>query len=70
MSALLCKTSYAQATMKKKEGYFPNLSVGTDWTHQELSKTVSLEHFGGPVRININCQEIFLGKQTFGENKK
>jgi multidrug efflux system outer membrane protein len=29
----------AQATMKQgKAGYFPSLSVGTDWTHQELSK--------------------------------
>ncbi|SEA54690.1 efflux transporter, outer membrane factor (OMF) lipoprotein, NodT family [Flavobacterium gillisiae] len=29
----------AQATMKQgKSGYFPTLSVGTDWTHQELSK--------------------------------
>ncbi|CAM3049721.1 efflux transporter outer membrane subunit [Flavobacterium frigoris] len=29
----------AQATMKQgKSGYFPSLSVGTDWTHQELSK--------------------------------
>jgi multidrug efflux system outer membrane protein len=29
----------AQATMKQgKAGYFPSLSVGTDWTHQMLSK--------------------------------
>lgn len=29
----------AQATMKQgKAGYFPTLSVGADWTHQELSK--------------------------------
>ena len=29
----------AQATMKQgKAGYFPTLSVGTDWTHQELSR--------------------------------
>jgi multidrug efflux system outer membrane protein len=29
----------AQATMKQgKAGYFPSLSVGTDWTHQILSK--------------------------------
>jgi multidrug efflux system outer membrane protein len=29
----------AQATMKQgKAGYFPSLSLGTDWTHQELSK--------------------------------
>jgi NodT family efflux transporter outer membrane factor (OMF) lipoprotein len=29
----------AQATMKQgKEGYFPSLSVGADWTHQELSR--------------------------------
>lgn len=29
----------AQATMKQgKAGYFPSLSIGTDWTHQELSK--------------------------------
>ncbi|HJS00013.1 MAG TPA: efflux transporter outer membrane subunit [Flavobacterium sp.] len=29
----------AEATMKQgKSGYFPTLSVGADWTHQELSK--------------------------------
>ncbi|MDI5898667.1 efflux transporter outer membrane subunit [Flavobacterium yafengii] len=29
----------AEATMKQgKAGYFPTLSAGTDWTHQELSK--------------------------------
>ncbi|KDN53905.1 efflux transporter outer membrane subunit [Flavobacterium seoulense] len=29
----------AEATMKQgKAGYFPTLSVGADWTHQELSK--------------------------------
>jgi NodT family efflux transporter outer membrane factor (OMF) lipoprotein len=29
----------ARATMKQgKAGYFPTLSVGTDWTHQELSR--------------------------------
>ncbi|MBD0726317.1 hypothetical protein B6A10_14145 [Flavobacterium sp. L1I52] len=29
----------AEATMKQsKAGFFPNFSVGTDWTHQELSK--------------------------------
>lgn len=29
----------AEAAMKQgKAGYFPTLSVGTDWTHQELSK--------------------------------
>jgi len=29
----------AEATMKQgKEGYFPTLSVGADWTHQELSR--------------------------------
>ncbi|HTG64740.1 MAG TPA: efflux transporter outer membrane subunit [Flavobacterium sp.] len=29
----------AEANMKQgKAGYFPTLSVGTDWTHQELSK--------------------------------
>jgi outer membrane protein TolC len=46
----------AQATMKQgKAGYFPSLSVGTDWTHQMLSKTVSLEHsFKIGVQINTN----------------
>lgn len=38
----------AQATlMQGKAGYFPTLSVGTDWTHQELSKNSQL---GGIVR--------------------
>jgi outer membrane protein TolC len=46
----------AAATMKQgKAGYFPSLSVGTDWTHQMLSKTVSLEHsFKIRVQINTN----------------
>jgi hypothetical protein len=57
----------AQATMKKA-GYFPSLSVGTDWTHQELSKQSVWSFWQTVVRININCQEIFLGKQqTFGK---
>jgi hypothetical protein len=34
----------AQATEAGKSGLLPSLSVGTDWTHQMLSKTVSLEH--------------------------
>ncbi|MGA9638653.1 efflux transporter outer membrane subunit [Flavobacterium sp.] len=38
----------AQATMLQgKAGYFPTLSVGTDWTHQELSKN---SQFGAIVR--------------------
>jgi outer membrane protein TolC len=32
----------AIAMKQGKAGYFPSLSVGTDWTHQMLSKTVSL----------------------------
>jgi hypothetical protein len=32
----------AQATEAGRE--LPSLSVGTDWTHQMLSKKVSLEH--------------------------
>lgn len=33
----------AEATMKQgKAGYFPTLSVGADWTHQELSKNSQL----------------------------
>jgi hypothetical protein len=43
---------------------------GNRLTHQELSKNSQFGAFGTVVRININCQEIFLGKQTFGENKK
>jgi hypothetical protein len=45
-------TGYYEAV---KAGYFPSLSVGTDWTHQMLSKTVSLEHsFKIGVQINTN----------------
>jgi hypothetical protein len=45
----------AQATMKQENGLLSSLSVGTDWTHQMLSKTVSLEHsFKIGVQINTN----------------
>ncbi|WP_418263032.1 efflux transporter outer membrane subunit [Flavobacterium faecale] len=38
----------AEATMKQgKAGYFPTLSVSTDWTHQELSRN---SQFGAIVR--------------------
>ena len=38
----------AEATMKQgKAGFFPSFSVGTDWTHQELSKN---SQFGAIVR--------------------
>jgi hypothetical protein len=45
----------AQATMKQGAGYFPSLSVGTDWTHQMLSKNSQFEHsFKIGVQINTN----------------
>lgn len=49
----------AEATMKQgKAGFFPNFSVGTDWTHQELSKN---SQFGAIVRNTSVDQYQFTG---------
>jgi hypothetical protein len=42
------------ATMKQVKRATSSLSVGTDWTHQMLSKTVSLDSFKIGVQINTN----------------
>jgi outer membrane protein TolC len=62
----------AQATMKQgKAGYFPSLSVGTDWTHQMLSKN---SQFGAFLQDRSTDQYqlagSLLGKLIYGENKK
>jgi hypothetical protein len=44
--------------MKQDKAGYSSLSVGTDWTHQMLSKTVSLEHsFKIGVQINTNSRK-------------
>ncbi|MEL1240226.1 efflux transporter outer membrane subunit [Flavobacterium flavipallidum] len=49
----------AEATMKQgKAGYLPNVSVGTDWTHQELSKNSQM---GSIVRNTTINQYQFTG---------
>jgi outer membrane protein TolC len=53
-----------------KAGYFPSLSVGTDWTHQMLSKTVSLEHsFKIGVQINTNAGSLSWEADIWGKKK-
>jgi hypothetical protein len=59
----------AQATMKQgKRATLPSLSVGTDWTHQMLSK----KQWSIPSRSEYRSIPIrnFLGKLIYGENKK
>ncbi|MCV9928808.1 efflux transporter outer membrane subunit [Flavobacterium sp. LS1R49] len=52
----------AQASMKQgKSGYFPTLSVGTDWTHQELSRN---SQFGALLQNRSTDQYQVTG--TFG----
>jgi outer membrane protein TolC len=50
----------AQATMKQGKSGLPSLSVGTDWTHQMLSKTVSLEH-----SFKIRYRSIPISRKPF-----
>ncbi|MFV8371982.1 efflux transporter outer membrane subunit [Flavobacterium sp. LB2P74] len=57
----------AQATMKQgKSGYFPTLSVGADWTHQELSRNSQLGALisGGGGATNVD-QYQFTGNLSW-----
>jgi multidrug efflux system outer membrane protein len=53
----------AEANLKQgKAGYFPTLSVGTDWTHQELSKNSQLgslfSNASGGKRVNVDQYQL------------
>lgn len=53
----------AQATMKQgKAGYFPTLSAGTDWTHNELSKN---SQFGAIVQNRSTDQYQLTGSLSW-----
>lgn len=53
----------AEATMKQgKAGYFPSLSVGADWTHQELSKNTQ---FGALLSSRSVDQYQFAGNLSW-----
>jgi hypothetical protein len=58
-----CHAKYCSgtATMKQgKAGYFPSLSVGTDWTHQMLSKNSQFEH-----SFKIEYRSIPISRKPF-----
>ncbi len=53
----------AEATMKQgKAGYFPTLSAGADWTHQELSKN---SQFGALLQDRSTDQYQFTGSLSW-----
>ncbi|RTY80135.1 efflux transporter outer membrane subunit [Flavobacterium sp. LS1P28] len=57
----------AEAAMRQgKAGYFPSLSVGADWTHQELSKNSQLGALisGGGGATNVD-QYLFTGNLSW-----
>ena len=59
----------AEAYAKQgKAGYFPTLSVGPNYTHQEFSKNSQFGSFlSGRSKITLMLLQIYLGKQIFGE---
>lgn len=67
----------AEASMKQeKAGYFPTLSAGADWTHQELSKNSQfgslINRGGGATNVDQYQfdRQFFIGSGHLGKNKK